>query len=497
MAESNVTSAESQIPANPRSTIDAGGPTSRAAEWIGTAEAAERLRVKPGTLYAYVSRGVLGRRRSLEGRSLFDAEEVEQLARRGRPRRQVSPSEFVIESKITALSDGRPYYRGVDSLELARSCSFEAVAEWLWTNRWRDSPASAIQTESIPATATQTPPAQTESIPAAGSQTPPIQPTAIQASPTPASATLASATPASATPATVSAGRQGRAAPVWRATREAAAAGRAAQSGLTSETLPLERLQVITTTLAATDPLRLNLDPSAVVAAGQNLIAGMVDCLPGESSGSTIADRLCGKLVRGPEAPGLPDVLRAALVLLADHELAASTLAARVAASVRADPYAVVTAGLGVLSGTLHGGASLGAEALLFEIRDPAQAARVVGERLRRGERVPGFGHPVYSIDRRASFLLERIRSAVPGHPRLVVAEAVLAEARRRRLPEVNIDFALATLADIAQMISGAGETIFAVARTAGWLAHAVEQYANPVPLRPRAVYTGPAPGAV
>jgi citrate synthase len=179
-------------------------------------------------------------------------------------------------------------------------------------------------------------------------------------------------------------------------------------------------------------------------------------------------------------------------VVLADHELAASTLAARVAASVRADPYAVVSAGLGVLSGPLHGGASFGAERMLAEVRDPGQASRVIGERLRRGERVPGIGHTVYKAgDRRGTFVFDLIKAAAPGHERLAAAEAILGESRRRRLPEPNIDFALATLAVVSGMISGAGEAIFAVARTAGWLAHALEEYQRGTPLRPRAVYTG------
>jgi len=388
--------------------------------------------VKPATLYAYVSRGVLARRRSTEGRSLFAPAEIEQLARRGRPRRPHSAGGFVIESQITALEDGRPFYRGRDVLELAASWGFESVAQWLWTGTWTES--------AVPG-----------SVPDWGE--------------------------------------------VWRAAPEALAAGRAAQSGLPAETLPLERLQVITTALAATDPARLNLDPPAVVAAGQNLIAGMVDCLAGKSSsGDTIVERLWARLTAAPAEPAIADALRAALVLLADHELAASTLAARVAASVRADPYAVVSAGLGVLGGALHGGASLGAQALLAEVDDPGQAGRVVGERLRRGERIPGFGHTIYSADRRATFLLDLIRAAAGGHPRLAAADAVVAEARRRRLPAANIDFALATLADVTQMISGAGEAIFAVSRSAGWLAHALEQYACLAPLRPRAVYTGPAP---
>jgi citrate synthase len=179
-------------------------------------------------------------------------------------------------------------------------------------------------------------------------------------------------------------------------------------------------------------------------------------------------------------------------VLLADHELAASTLAARAAASVRADPYAVVGTGLGAVSGALHGGASLGVETLIAAASGPDDVPRVVGELLRRGEKVPGFGHSVYrGSDPRAILLLDLIRRAAPKSGQLAVAEAVLTEVRVKSLPEPNVDFAIATLARVAGMVRGAGGAIFAVARTAGWIAHALEAYAGDGPLRPRAVYTG------
>jgi citrate synthase len=87
--------------------------------------------------------------------------------------------------------------------------------------------------------------------------------------------------------------------------------------------------------------------------------------------------------------------------------------------------------------------------------------------------------------------LLDRVRAAAPAHPRLAVVEAMLDEVRQRRLREHNVEFALAALVDVAGMVSGAGEAIFAIARTAGWLAHALEEYASPTRLRPRAVYIG------
>jgi citrate synthase len=260
--------------------------------------------------------------------------------------------------------------------------------------------------------------------------------------------------------------------------------------------LPLERLAVIVPAMAAADPLRLHLDRPAVMAAGRCLIAGMVECMPQvgpDIGGTTIATRLISRLCPTPPSPGLLDVLRASLVLLADHELAASTLAARVAASVRADPYAVVATGLGAVGGALHGGASFGAETMLRAAGQPADAVRSVGDLLRRGERIPGFGHFVYEdSDPRAVFVMNLIRQAAPDSEYIAVADAVITEARRRALPAPNIDFALATLATVGDMIPGAGEMIFAVARAAGWLAHALEEYARNTPIRPRGIYTGP-----
>jgi citrate synthase len=291
--------------------------------------------------------------------------------------------------------------------------------------------------------------------------------------------------------------------PPWQATAEAIAAGRAAQAALPAGTLPLERLQVIVPAMAATDRLRLHLDPPAVVAAGRCIIAGMVDCLPVSIPGAPapvpagqggVAGRLWYKVCGRRPDPGLLGALRAALALLADHELASSTFAARVAASVRADPYAVVSTGLGALGAPgAPGGGSLGAETLLAVVREPADAARVVGDQLRRGGRLSGFGgFGDGGADPRAALLLDLIRKAAPRSARYAAAAAVLTEVRRRALPEPNIDFALAVLGSVSGMIPGAGEAVFAVARTAGWIAHALEEYAREVPLRPRSVYTGP-----
>src|SRR5579864_5571971 len=106
-------------------------------EWINAAEAAQRLGVKQATLYAYVSRGMLARHRGQDGRSsLFEAEEVARLAdrgQRGEPRRAAGTGDFVIESELTEVADGRIRYRGLEVTKLALWRPFEEVAAWLWT----------------------------------------------------------------------------------------------------------------------------------------------------------------------------------------------------------------------------------------------------------------------------------------------------------------------------------------------------------------------------
>ncbi|MFI6386603.1 citrate synthase [Nonomuraea sp. NPDC050540] len=445
-------------------------------DWIDAATAADRLGVKPATLYAYVSRGVLKRRHDGR-RSMFDAAEIEQLARRGRPRGQ--PPELVIESSVTALGLDRPYYRGHDALTLARTHPFESVAELLWTGSPGMWPADPSASQG-------------------GRDT-----TRHEAA-DPGGRGLSRREEAdrdrAARAAEVDRGGASRGVEPggWAGEVGALRAAVAAQRGLPAELLPLDRLQVIVTVLGASDSLRHQLDPVSVAATGRRLISGLVDALPlvgAESATGSIAERLWPRLTGREPTPALVDALRAAMVLLADHELAASTLAARVAASAKADPYAVVLTGLGVLGGPLHGGASYGAERMLAEITDPGLAPRVIGERVRRGERIPGFGHSVYKNgDARGAALLDLVESAAPGHDRVATARAVLSETRRRRLPEHNIDMALATLAAVAGMVSGAGEAVFAIARTAGWLAHAMEEYSKGTLLRLRASYTGPPP---
>ncbi|HTI20148.1 MAG TPA: citrate synthase [Kutzneria sp.] len=263
---------------------------------------------------------------------------------------------------------------------------------------------------------------------------------------------------------------------------------RTALAALPPKTGTIDAMKVAVAVLGAVDPLRLDLSTPAVVRAGQKIIGVLADALPGdgETSGMLIAQRLVNKLGGRPVDLGL---LNIALVLLADHDLAVSTVAARVAASARAHPYAVVSAGLGAVDGRYHGVQSTLAYRFLAEAMD--NPLRAVAERQRAGG-IPGFGHRVYHAhDPRADVLLGLLR----GHPDAVEVMATVDMVIVAADSFPNVDLALAALMHAYDMRPDAGETIFALARVAGWLAHAIEEYREPgLRFRPLGVYSGVRP---
>jgi citrate synthase len=183
------------------------------------------------------------------------------------------------------------------------------------------------------------------------------------------------------------------------------------------------------------------------------------------------------------------------LILLADHELNVSTFTARCVASARASPYAVVIAGLSALRGARHGGASEQVLALFREVGSPARARGVIAARLRRGEHIPGFGHAVYAgSDPRAVPLDRLLRESGIPPGRFALPDAIEAETRAVIEQQPNVDFTLATLAHTLGLPGSALLVLFGLARTAGWIAHTLEQYAERPLIRPRARYIGPPP---
>jgi citrate synthase len=387
-------------------------------------EVAARLGVKIDTVYAYVSRGVLTSHRRDDSRlSRFDSDEVEGLARRGRPRRGSRPAalDVIVETELATIVDQRVLYRGRDAARIARTETFEQAAEWLWTGR--DAPFEPWQ---------------------------------------------------------------------------------AYEMSMPELENPRDRIRAGVVIAAADEPFRADLSPAAVTSTARALIATMVSAVPARPDAraarlildgeraplrGSIAGRLWGRLGLTRATPGLVQTLNAALVLLCDHELAPSTLAARVAASVRADPFAVVLAGLGPVAGSLHGGASALAHEMLADARTRTPRAALATAVERHGH-LPGFGHRLYlDGDPRAKLLLEMLAAASPGTPGLDAARAVVRAARQHARAEPNVDFALAALSTIARMPPTAGETIFTIARTAGWIAHALEEYSEqPLRFRARAI---------
>jgi citrate synthase len=212
------------------------------------------------------------------------------------------------------------------------------------------------------------------------------------------------------------------------------------------------------------------------------------------ASADTLEASIAGTLAQAWQ-PGTAALLNAALVLCADHELNTSSFTARVVASADASPYAVVLAGLAALEGFKHGGQTKQATAFLREVAEPSRVRLVLAERLRRGERLPGFGHRLYpDSDPRAVALLSMLAEAYPTSPALALAQAIIGEAPAVTSGAPTIDFALAVLEHTLQLPYGTGLTLLALGRTAGWIGHALEQYQSQRLIRPRARYIGVPP---
>jgi citrate synthase len=269
-------------------------------------------------------------------------------------------------------------------------------------------------------------------------------------------------------------------------------------AALPAETGPVDLIPVVIAALGAADRQRADRRPEAVRRAAARMLAGSLELIsreavagdPATAARLWLAVREDGKRPRPAQAAAL----NAALVLLADHELAASTLAARVAASAWADPYRVVLAGLGPIGGSLHGGASLAVEAMLAEAGSAAGAFAALERRTVAGL-VPGFGHRVYrGADPRGRHLLERLRSVSDDEQALLTVETTLDAAASLGLPPPNVDFGLAAICRVMRLRSGSASTIFTLARIVGLVAHALEEYPHRLRFRPRATYTGPVP---
>jgi citrate synthase len=364
---------------------------------VGAGEAARRLGIQRATLYAYVSRGLLGRRMAADGRtSLYAVDELDALAGRGRrtpppPRPSI---DVQIVTAVSTLDEDGVRYRGHDVGDLVATCSFEQVAELLWTGQ-------------LPA------------------------------------------------------------APRWPAatSSDARLAGRVA--GVTPRAA-LPGMAALATALGVRHP-----DDGALVAARRLLV--LLPALFGGPAGTDgLAARVAACWSAGEPDDALVTAVDRTLVLLADHELATSTLAVRVAASAWTGPYPAFASGLAVIQGALHGGASPQVHELLVECAERG-AASVVAERLAARQRLPGFGHRIYrGEDPRLRPLLDAVRSLPDPADRQIVVDDLLIEAGIRLTQRPNVDLGLGALSFVAGFPADA--PLFAIARLAGFAAHYLEE---------------------
>jgi citrate synthase len=396
-------------------------------EFLPTAAAAAFLGVQPRTLYAYASRGLVGRVQ-VGQRSHYARADLERWKARHDARAGHGPvaaaalhwGEPVLATRIAAVGPGGPAYRGRSAVQLAQaSTPFVDVCQLLWTGALGAPPIAA----------------------------PP--------------------------PAAPSAGRS-----------SAPAAD------------PIVRLMNVALRGLARSSAPFGLAPDAEIARARQLVLAFAGAAGPSRRRAPATMDPARRLLASFDRPATPAHLRlvnATLVLCADHELNASTFAARVAASTGADLQACLLAALATFLGPRHGAASRQVETLLDEVPGPARALHVVRARTSAGQGMPGFGHPLYPEgDPRATalFALARATQRRPG-TRLRTLDAIVAASARVRGERPNIDAALVAVALAIGLPRGASAALFAVGRTAGWVAHVLEQRTSPAVLRPRARYIG------
>ena len=396
-----------------------------AGRYIDARHACELLDVRPQTLYAYVSRGLI-RSEPASGKSRarrYHREDLDRLVQRKQLRADPSQAalgalrtgEPVLESSLTLITDSAVFYRGLNGLDLARQRSFHEVAALLWTGDLSNVDLLLGPTK------------QVDDV------------------------------------------------------RELAQ-------------LPtLLRMQAMLPVAAAADPMSADLQRSSLYRVGSRIVGLLTGVAGGQRQDEGIGKALQQAWV--PDRPEVAALIESTLILCADHELNASAFTARCVASSGANLYAVVGAALGALSGFRHGGATQQVEAMWQELDSARDAHSVVVDRLQRGDRIPGFGHAIYKgADPRATLLLSLIEQQFPS------AEAIeKLDDLQKAVADVmdlhcNIDLALAALRRVAGLPAGSAQVLFALGRTAGWIAHAIEQYDTGKLIRPRASYVGPAP---
>lgn len=412
-------------------------------EFLSAREAASLLGVKLPTVYAYTSRGLIQSVPGGRGRARrYRRRDLERLCARRDARAGHGPvaaaalrqGEPVMDSAITLISLERgPVYRGRAAIDLAREGrSLEWVAEGIWSGDWTERP----------------------------------EPTGWE-------------------PLSLGFDLQ------------------ALLRVLPPRVSPLSVMGVSIPLLAARDPGRFSWHSDAVLPRARGLLRRMAAVLACGRSDQDAPAAVVASLA----APTLADAIGAAfsrtfrederlalnraLVLAADHELNASTFAARVVASTGADVYGCLSAAIAALSGPRHGGAADRVEAFLLEAGPADRVEEVVHDRQRRGEVIEGFAHPIYSphADPRGTLLIEIAGSLRGASPEVQSVLALVDAMGRGGFGGPSIDVGLVAVARALALPVGSATALFALGRSVGWVAHSLEQYEAGYLVRPRARY--------
>ncbi|KZL20623.1 2-methylcitrate synthase [Pseudovibrio axinellae] len=385
--------------------------------YLSAKEAANELGVRPATLYAYVSRGLV---RSVQGPGrtrLYDASDIRFLrsrrvgegteAHEGQSRNAAAKG--VLETKLTLLTDEGHYYRGQSALELAKAGTLESVSTLLW------------ECESDPFS-----------------------------QPTPK-----------------------------------------AVSVLSADQRPVERAIVALCSWPEQDNAAYTLSQELLKVKGAGLLRLAASALLLQPPSSEPMHRQIAR-AWGVKNEKAIDLIRATLVLCADHELNTSAYAVRCAASTRAPLHAVLISGLGAFMGPRHGTNAGRVLSWLKHIHVIDDIENVLQERCMNGEYLPGLGHSVYGgPDPRGEFMLKMLIQSDLDHPLIELIPPLLERSRELFGKHMNVDFPLALLVQVLGLPTHSAGILFCISRISGWIAQALEQYQMQEQIRPRAAYVG------
>ena len=254
---------------------------------------------------------------------------------------------------------------------------------------------------------------------------------------------------------------------------------------------PLERFQTILPLAAAEDLAGYDQSPAGVQRTGVRILHLLTRLIVGDRPIESIAESLRQTWI--PNKPDGRQAIEAALILCADHELNVSAFTARCIASAGSTLYQVILGGLAALQGVKHGGHTLRVQAMLEEISGNVEPR--LTSLVRRGEELPGFWQPLYPDgDPRGEKLLDLAKEFAENHEILIEALEASEFVTKNFQRYPNLDYGLVTLARAMNFPAEAPIILFAIGRTAGWIAHALEQYASDQLIRPRARYAGQMP---